>query len=133
MDKDGKYTILCIDDDTSFREILKTKLEACGFCFKEAVNGKEGIDMVKKIKPDLVLMDVQMPEMNGIEALTQIKANPDTINTKVVFLTNFGEANASDAPLDDKFARDIGASGHIKKTDDLNKIVERIKLELSKV
>lgn len=128
----SEASVLVVDDDPNFREILKTKLESVGFSLSEAVNGKEGVDKVKKIKPDLVVMDVQMPEMNGVEALSKIKADPEISGIKVVFLTNYGEDDPANASIDDKFAKDIGAIGHIKKTEDLDKIVEKIKKILSK-
>ena len=61
MPKDGKYTILLVDDDSNFREVIKTKLETAGFIVIEASNGEEGFEKTKELKPDLVLMDVQMP------------------------------------------------------------------------
>lgn len=130
MSKDGKYVVLLVDDDNSLREIMKAKLEAAGFSVVEAKDGMEGVEKTKEIKPDLVLMDVQMPTMNGIEALSKIKSDPDTANTKVLFLTNYGEENTADAMLDDKFAKDAGAVGHFRKTDDLSKIIDRVKQEL---
>ena len=131
MSKDGKYVILVVDDEDNFREIMRTKLEAGGFAIAEARDGEEGIQKTKELRPDLVLMDVQMPKMNGIEALSRIKSDPEISDTKVLFLTNYGEANTADSPLDDKFAKDIGAIGHIRKTDDLDKIIERVRQELS--
>lgn len=133
MVKDGKFVVLLVDDDDNLREIVRAKLEAAGFAVLEAKDGEDGVDKAKNNKPDLILMDVQMPKMNGIEALSKIKANSGTSETKVLFLTNYGEVNTADAPLDDKFARDIGAIGHLKKTDDLDKIIERVKKELIKL
>jgi|SRR3989344_1304157 len=133
MNKDGKNVVLLVDDDANLREIIKAKLEAGGFVVIEAKDGEDGVNKAKNNKPDLILMDVQMPKMNGIEALSKIKADPDTSQAKVLFLTNYGEANTSDAPLDDKFARDIGAIGHLRKTDDLDKIIERVRQELFKI
>ena len=131
MTDDGKHVILLVDDDDNFREIIKTKLESAGFVAIEANNGEKGLEKTKQSKPDLVLMDVQMPKMNGIEALSKIKADPEISKTKVLFLTNYGEVNTADAPLDDKFAKEIGALGHLRKTDDLDKIIERVKQEFS--
>lgn len=130
MNSDGKYVILLVDDDVNLREILRAKLEAANFVVAEAKDGEEGVTKTKDTKPDLVLLDVQMPRMNGIEALAKIKADPETSGIKVIFLTNYGEQNTADATLDDKFAKDIGAIGHLRKTDDLDKIIERIKQEL---
>ena len=123
--------ILVVDDDKDLREIVAIKLKQAGFRIEEAENGEIAVVKAKKFKPDLILMDVQMPKMNGIESLAKIKADPETSAIKVIFLTNYGEQSATDQPLDDRFAKDIGALGHIRKTDDLDKIVERVKKELS--
>lgn len=131
MNSDGKYSVLFVDDDNNLREILKAKFEAAGFDVIEASDGEEGVKKTKEKKPDIILMDVQMPKMNGIEALSKIKADPEISGTKVIFLTNYGEANTADAPLDDKFAKEIGAIGHLRKTEDLNIIVDRVRKELS--
>ena len=88
MANDSKHTVLLVDDDDNFREIIKAKLEAADFSVVEAKDGEIGAEKAKEIKPDLVLMDVQMPKMNGIESLSRIKADPETANIKVLFLTN---------------------------------------------
>ena len=131
MNKDGKYVVLLVDDDNNLREIIKAKLEAVDFYVIEAKDGEDGVKKVKENKPDLVLMDVQMPNMNGIEALSIIKSDFETRNTKVLFLTNYGEENTADTNIDDKFAKEAGAVGHLKKTDDLGKIIDRVKQELA--
>ena len=125
--------ILIIDDDKDLREILSVKLQKSGFRIEEAQDGPSGIKKIKEIKPDLVLLDVKMPGMTGIETLSQIKADPDLTGLKVVFLTNLGEAQDENAWIDDKFAKDAGALGHIRKTDDLDKIVARVQEVLSAI
>ena len=130
MTNDGKYVILLVDDDADFRDILKAKLESGGFVIFEAVDGEDGLKKIRSSKPDLVVMDVQMPKMNGVEALSKIKVDPDILGTKVIFVTNYGENDPNDN-IDDKFAMEAGALGHIRKTEDLGVIVERIKRELS--
>ena len=130
MNSEGKYIVLVVDDDPNLREIMRTKLEASGFVVAEAQDGAAGLAKIKELKPDLVLMDVQMPNLGGVEALSKIKADSEIASTKVLFLTNYGEENTADQPLDDKFAKDVGAVGHIRKTDDLDKTIERVKQEL---
>ena len=85
MPKDGKPVVLLVDDDDNLREIIKAKLEAAGFSVAEAKDGEDGLRKTKEIRPDLVLMDVQMPKMNGIESLSKIKSDPDIASTKVIF------------------------------------------------
>ena len=75
-----------VDDDANLREIIKAKLEAVGFVVIEARDGEDGVNKAKNNKPDLILMDVQMPKMNGIEALSKIKADPDTSQARYFFL-----------------------------------------------
>lgn len=128
---DTNKTILIVDDDKDLREILLTKLNSLGFKVAEASDGQSGIKKAKEIKPDLILLDVRMPVMSGIETLAAIKKDPDLANLKVVFLTNLGEAEEQNSWLDDKFAKEAGALGHIKKTDDLEKIMSRIQEILS--
>lgn len=119
--------ILLIDDEQDIREILAMKLKAVGFRIEEAATGEEGINKAKKIKPDLVLLDFKMPGMNGGETLFKIKADPGLKDLKVVFLTNYGEPMKEFAGIDKKFAKEIGALDYIRKTEDLDTIVEEIK------
>lgn len=133
MPKNGKFIVLEVDDDGDMRLLLRTKLEVAGFAVEEAENGQVAFEKAKAIKPDMILLDVQMPVMNGIETLSKIKSDPETAGLKVLFLTNYGEANTADQPLDEKFAKDIGALGHLRKTEDLDKVIERVKKELQPV
>ena len=70
------------------------KFEADGFEVRIANNGKIGIDLVKSFKPDVILLDIQMPEMNGAEALKQIRTQDSSKTTPVIVLTNLGEEEA---------------------------------------
>ncbi len=123
---DEKPKILIVDDDNDFREIIATKLLAAGFEVTQASNGQEALAKVKEINPHLVLMDVKMPGMSGIETLSRMRNDPELANFKVLFLTSFGEPKEEAAFVDDKFAKEFGAIGHIKKSDDLDKIVQKI-------
>jgi DNA-binding NarL/FixJ family response regulator len=64
--------------------------------------------------------------MNGVEAVTEMKGDESLKDIAVVFLTNFGEEDIENAWIDEKYAKEIGALGHIRKTDDLDVIVKRI-------
>ncbi len=83
-------SVLIVDDSRTSRRILKDILERAGYeIVGEAINGKEGVDLFKKLQPDIVTMDITMPEMDGIEALKQIKSEfPDA---KVVMITAAGQ------------------------------------------
>ena len=119
--------ILIIDDDPDFLEIFSTKIKASGFETKTCDNGKSGIAAAKSFKPNLILLDVEMPEMNGVETLSKIKKDENLKNVKVAFLTNYGEPQKEATWLDEKFAREAGAVDYIKKSDDLKSVVEQVK------
>ena len=118
--------VLLVDDEPDIISILSTKLEAAGMRVVSASNGQEAIDTAKKEKPDLIVMDVRMPVMSGTEAVTKIKEDPALKDTKVVFLSNFGEEEEINAWIDQKFAREMGAMDYMKKSEDLGKIVAKI-------
>lgn len=117
---------MIVDDEKDFREIMATKLNAAGFDVTQAASGQEALAKVKEVKPHLVLMDVKMPGMSGVETLSRMRADPELTNFRVLFLTSFGEPMDEAAFVDEKFAKEFGAIGHIKKSDDLDKIVEKI-------
>jgi len=128
----NKHKIVIIDDDKDFLEIFSTKLQAADFDVTTAVGGKEGVSKIKEIKPDLILLDVEMPEMNGMEVLSKLKSDPSTKEIRVSFLTNYGEPQKEKTWIDEKFARETGAIDYIKKSEDLDKIVKEVEGLLAK-
>ena len=118
--------ILLVDDEADFREIFYTKLRQVGFRVETAENGEKGIEAAKKLKPDLILMDMKMPKMNGAQAVIKLKEDPETKDIKVIFLTNFGDLRTEMEEVDRKFSRDIGAVDYLRKTSDLDEIVRKI-------
>jgi len=127
MAENATVKILMVEDEQNFAEILSTKLEKEGFDVIVAQNGELGVAAAKELKPDLILMDIKMPVMNGIEAFYKLKDDPQTAGIKLIFLTNYGEPDKEATWLDEKFSREIGATDYIKKTDDLSKIVGEIR------
>lgn len=122
-----KPLILIVDDDQHLREIIKTKLGVAGFEVAEASGGEEGWTKIQEIIPDLVLLDINMPDLNGLKLFSRLKQDQNLAKIKVVFLTSYGEPQTEAVWLDKKFAREIGALGYIKKTDDLDKIISEVK------
>ena len=118
--------ILLVDDEESFREIFKTKFSQAKFVVETAESAREGIKKARELKPDLILMDVKMPEMDGIEAFTRLKEDRETRKCDVVFLTNLGNLGEEVQQLNDRYSQEIGAAGYIKKTDDLDVIVNKV-------
>ena len=86
--------IAIIEDDATISQMYRMKFEADGFDVRIANNGKIGIDLVKSFKPDIVLLDIQMPEMDGEETLRLIRSNESSKTTPVIILTNLGEEEA---------------------------------------
>ena len=82
-----KKKILLADDEKPLRELLKVILEKAGYDFFEAVDGKAAIDQVRKTFPDLIILDVNMPKMDGFTVLKNLKKNSATRNIPVIMLT----------------------------------------------
>jgi CheY-like chemotaxis protein len=121
-----KPLILIADDDADIRSILRVKLEASGFRVTEAHDGQDAIDKCKQELPSLIIMDVRMPVMSGTEAVSLIKEDPSLRDIKIVFLSNFGEEEEINAWLDQKYAKELGAMDYIKKSADLQLILQKI-------
>ena len=86
--------IAIIEDDPTISQMYRMKFEADGFDVRLAGNGAVGIALVKQFRPDAILLDLQMPEVNGVEALRQIRSQPASAQTPVIVLTNLGQEEA---------------------------------------
>lgn len=80
--------ILIVEDDTFLLKMYGKKFEVEGFQVDTALDGEEGLAKVKTFSPDLVLMDIMLPKLNGLEAISRIKADPSTAKIPVLVLTN---------------------------------------------
>ncbi len=119
--------ILIIDDDKDFQEVLATKFKASGFEVATGSDGAEAVERAKAVTPDLILMDVKMPKMDGVAALLKLKDDEVTKNTKVILLTAFGDPQPEFYKNDERFAQELGAVEYLLKTDELDHIVEKVK------
>jgi CheY-like chemotaxis protein len=119
--------ILVVDDEPAFREIFSAKLGADGYRVETAENGEVGLAKAMAIHPDLILMDVKMPVMDGPTAVLKLREDPDIKNTKVAFLTSLGDPRMEMQEMNDKISQDFGAQGYLKKTDDLDRLDDKIK------
>ena len=119
-------TIAIIEDDQVINQMYRMKFEAAGFDVATASDGEAGVAIVKKFHPDLILLDLQMPNMNGVEALSLIRALPSHKQTPVIVLTNLGEEEAPDG------LRKLGVHSYIVKADFTpRQVVERVKHALN--
>lgn len=82
-----KRRILCIEDEAEMIELTRLVLEREGFEVIGAVGGAKGLEALKREKPDLVLLDLMMPDMDGWEVYRQMKANKDLVNIPVIVVT----------------------------------------------
>lgn len=114
------YKILLVDDDADILELLEYNLLKENFLLAKATNGKEAIVAAKSFQPHLIIMDVMMPEMDGIEAARQIKSNPEFKNTLILFLTARGEEYTEIA------AFESGATDYVVKPIKLRALISRI-------
>jgi DNA-binding response OmpR family regulator len=83
--------ILIIEDDKFLRELIAKKLMREGYDTTEAVDGEEGIKKIKEVKPDLVLLDLILPGIDGFEVLSKIKEDPVLAQIPVIILSNLGQ------------------------------------------
>lgn len=83
--------ILIVEDDKFLRELIAQKLSKEGFNISEAVDGEEGIKKIKEEKPQLVLLDLILPGIDGFEVLSRMKEDPIISSTPVIILSNLGQ------------------------------------------
>ncbi len=83
--------ILIVEDDKFLRELISRKLLSEGFKIEEAIDGEEGLAKAKEVKPDLILLDLILPGLDGFEVLRRIKDNPSTSSIPVLILSNLGQ------------------------------------------
>lgn len=103
--------IAILEDDAVISQMYRMKFEADGFDVQLADNGKRGVALVESFQPDLILLDLQMPEMDGAEALKKIRSHDWGKTIPVIILTNLGEEEAP------KTLRTLGIHSYIVKAD----------------
>ena len=117
--------IAIIEDDSVISQMYRMKFEADGFDVQIANNGRDGVELVKEQVPDIVLLDLQMPIMNGDEVLKKIRSENWGKTVPVMILTNLGE---EEAPKD---IRSLGIESYIVKADlTPRQVIERVKTTL---
>ncbi|MBS1494203.1 MAG: response regulator transcription factor [Bacteroidetes bacterium] len=116
-----KKKILVVDDEKDIVDILKYNLEKeHEFEVLAAYNGKEALELVES-HPDLILLDIMMPELNGFEVCKQLKQNPATAKIPVIFLT------AKENEIDEILGLELGADDYIHKPLSPRKVIARVK------
>lgn len=126
--KEGAAHVFVVEDDVFLANIYKTKFEMEGFKISMADNGETGLAEIKKKKPDIVLLDILMPKMDGFVVLEKLKADEATKNIPVILLTNLGQRDDVEKGLQ------MGAAGylikaHFKPSEVVDKVKEVLKIE----
>ena len=120
-----KIKVLVVDDDLDIVEILKYNLKNAGYFVKSAFNGFEAIKKAKEFIPDIILIDVMMPEMSGIEACSEIRKINALNTTLIIFLSarteDFTQISAYDAGADDYISKPIKPKILLKKISNISK------------
>ena len=112
--------ILLVEDNEMNRDMLTRRLERKGFEVVIAIDGQAGVDMASSSNPDIILMDLSLPVIDGWEATRQIKANPATQNIPVIALTAHAMAG------DEQKAREAGCDDYDTKPVDIKRLLEKI-------
>ena len=120
-----KGKVLVVDDEVNITQILEFSIGSEGFEVITAQNGEEAIERARREQPDLIILDIMMPKIDGYEACRILKANPLTRNIPVVLLTAKGR------DIDRRLGLEVGATDYIVKPFSPSKLVERIHRLLS--
>ena len=116
--------ILIIDDEPTLIRILKDRLTKNGYEVSTASDGQEGLDMARSQGPDLILLDLMLPKMNGFEVCRILKF--DEVYSKIPIILVTARASESDM----KTGKEVGADAYIVKPIDFNVLMETIKIHL---
>jgi DNA-binding response OmpR family regulator len=117
---DVERTVLVVDDDPVILRLLEVNFEMEGFVVRTAADGQEGLEVARATAPDVVISDVMMPRMNGLELVATLKADPATAGIPVILLS--AKAQVSDV----KAGLDAGADDYVTKPFEPHDLVERL-------
>lgn len=121
--KQNQGNVLLVDDDPLIIRMYQKKLEQDGYAVDIATNGEEALIQVMKQKPDIILLDVMMPKMNGVQTLKKLKEQEETATIPVIILTNLG-----DREEDVENAKSLGALDYLVKSEiELRELSLRVK------
>ncbi len=118
--------VLLVDDEPDYLKIIKRRLEANNYQVTTATNGRESIEQAKKVLPDIIIMDIMMPELDGIAAILKLRFIKETRSIPVIVCTAVKENE------DEIVARSLGVAGYIRKASEMEGLVKKIEEVLSK-
>ena len=109
--------ILLVEDDPDQRRLLERTLGAAGWRVHSAPDGEAGVAAARAQLPDVIVLDVMMPRLNGFQACRQLRANPETRNIPIIMTT------AKDQPADEYWGREVGADEYLVKPLDIRQLI----------
>ncbi|MBW1706984.1 MAG: response regulator [Deltaproteobacteria bacterium] len=112
--------ILIVEDNTKNLKLIRDLLQVSGYTTLEATDGKQGVEIAKEKKPDLILMDILMPVMDGIEATKILKAHADTKDIPIIALTSYAMKGSEEK------IREAGCDGYMSKPIDTKEFVKMV-------
>ncbi len=112
--------ILIVEDDPKSLILARDLLQVSGFTTIEATDGEQGVELARIKKPDLILMDIQMPKMDGLEATRILKADATTRNIPVLALTAFAMKGEEERILE------AGCDGYLSKPFDIQELLKQV-------
>jgi len=118
--------ILLVEDDEGLAQVYVTRLDIEGFDVRRVPNGEDALAAALEFKPDLILLDVMMPKVNGFDVLDILRNTPETTNVKIIMLTALSQES------DRKKAEEMGVDDYLVKSQVvIADVVERVKLHLN--
>jgi len=121
-----KKVILIVEDEALNMELVRDVLQVSGYTTLEAVDGKQGVELARERKPDLILMDIRMPVMDGLEATRILKADSGTRDIPIVALTSYAMKE------DKEKITQAGCDGYLTKPISIKDLQEKVLEYLSK-
>ncbi|MFZ4573446.1 MAG: response regulator [Phycisphaerales bacterium] len=115
-----KRTVLVVDDERDLLELVAYNLKRAGYDVLTAQNGRRGLDVISESKPDLVVLDVMLPELSGTEIATRVRANPLTASIPIIMLT------AKGTETDQVVGLAVGADDYISKPFSMKILLARV-------
>jgi len=114
------YKILIVEDDPKNLKLFRDLLQTVGYETVEATDGEQGVALARAIKPNLILMDIMMPKMDGLEATHIIKADDAIKNTPVIALTSFAMNGDRERTIE------AGCNGYVTKPVDIKELLKTV-------
>ncbi|MBZ9572446.1 response regulator [Patescibacteria group bacterium] len=119
--------ILLIEDEEIMIDLLQKKLTKEGYDISVAKNGEEGLEVMREVKPDLVLLDIVMPKMGGFEVMEEMSKDPELKEIPIIIISNSGQ------PVELSKAQELGAKDWLIKTEfDPQEVIDKVVKQIGK-